>query len=72
MRHLGRQQDGRLVLFQTFPQVMGIGLGDSAALTVLPRWNRRQFFFAPGQDSAITFLQGNYAPRKGNLFRKTP
>ena len=57
MRQLGEQQHRRLMLFQTFPQIMGIGFGDSAAFAVVSGWNGRKFFFAPGQDIAIAFLQ---------------
>ena len=43
--------------FQTFPQVVGVALGDAAALAILSRGNGREFFFAAGQDTAVAFLQ---------------
>ena len=57
MREFGKEQHCSLILFETFPQVVGIGLGDAASLAILPGWNGREFFFAPGEDIAVAFLQ---------------
>ena len=56
-RLFGEEQCGHLMLFESPPQVMSVGFGDSAALAVLPGRDRWKFFFASGQDIAIALLQ---------------
>lgn len=53
----GEEQHGGLVCFESFPEVMGIGLGDSAALAILSDRQGRQFSFAAGQGVTVSFLQ---------------
>jgi len=57
VRVAGEEQHGALVCFEALPEVVGIGLGDSAALAVLSDKQGRQFSFATGQDVAVAFLQ---------------
>ena len=45
------------MLFESLPQVVGVGLGDSAALAVLLGRDGWQFFVASGQDIAIALLE---------------
>ena len=51
------QQDRLFVFLQPFPEVVRIGLGDSAAFALGPGGDGRQFLAATRQDVAIAFAQ---------------
>jgi hypothetical protein len=53
----GEEQHGALVLFEALPEIVRIGLGNSAALAVLPRRDRRKFISSASEDVAVMFLQ---------------
>ena len=55
---LGEAQHGGLVLFHSLPQIVGIGLGHFATLTLLSRGNRWKLFLPLGEDGAVAFLYG--------------
>ena len=55
---LGEAQHGLFVFLHPLPQIMGVGLGDLAALALLTRWNRRKLALALGEDGAVAFLYG--------------
>ena len=55
---LGEAQHGLLVFLHPLPQIVGVGLGDLAALALLTRWNRRKLALALGEDGAVAFLHG--------------
>ena len=55
---LGEAQHGVLVFLHPLPQIVGVGLGDLAALALLTRWNRRKLSLALGEDGAVAFLYG--------------
>ncbi len=57
MGQFGKQQNRRLMFFETFPQVVGIRFGNAASLAILPWWNQGEFLFTPGKDIAVAFLQ---------------
>ena len=54
----GEAQHGGLVLFHSLPQIVCIGLGDAATLTLLSRGNRWKLALALGEDGAVAFLHG--------------
>ena len=56
MRVLGKEQHGSLVFLETLPEIMGIGLGQLPPFGAGPGWNRRQLFFATGEDIAVALL----------------
>ena len=55
---LGEAQHGGLVLFHAFPQVVCIGLGHFAPLTLLSRGNRWKLALPLGEDGAVALLYG--------------
>lgn len=65
MRPLGKEQHCGFVLFQAFPEVVGVCLGDAAAFAILSGGNGREFSLAPAQNIAVAFLQVLvFAPRQ--------
>lgn len=57
MRVLGKEQYGALVLFQARPEVVGVGLGNSAAFAIVAGSQGRKFLFAAGDDVAVSFSE---------------
>ena len=55
---LGEAQHRLLVFLHPLPQIVGVGLGDLAALALLTRWNRRKLALALSEDGAVAFLYG--------------
>ena len=64
------EQYGGLVLLEALPEIVSVGLGDSAALAVLPGGYGRKFLFTTGEDVAVAFLQVLVLAR-GDLFAFT-
>ncbi|WP_295513719.1 hypothetical protein, partial [Thiolapillus sp.] len=59
-RHVGEsgeEQYCRLMLLQSFPQVVRIGFGDPAPFAVLSERDRRELLCTAGEDIAVAFLQ---------------
>ena len=51
------EQYCRLMLLQSFPQFVRIGLGDPAPFAVLSERDRRELLCTAGEDIAVAFLQ---------------
>ena len=53
----GKQQDGGLMLFQSLPEIVGIGLGELAPFAARPGRDWRQLLFTSREDISVALLQ---------------